>query len=245
MPTPSTSRPAWTCPACSTPAPVLTSAPPPNRRAGAAPAVGAERAAGPTPYGDVPSMALSAISALPACCCRSARWSGCRTGMEVLHPPGLPRSRSALRPGKSCALRGPRRPWRQEPAGVPRMSPAGLADANGLGFSFRSLIHLRMLSSGSVMMCRMNGVQLISAGRGEQDIRQFCVDGARSGNIWLAARPVLARAAVNRAAGSSCRMSCSWAAAALAPAALSLVTATFAEGRERNRAMGIWGAVAG
>ena len=35
------------------------------------------------------------------------------------------------------------------------------------------------------------------------------------------------------------------AAAALAPAALSLVTATFAEGDERNRAMGIWGAVAG
>ena len=35
------------------------------------------------------------------------------------------------------------------------------------------------------------------------------------------------------------------AAAALAPAALSLVTATFAEGPERNRAMGIWGAVAG
>jgi MFS family permease len=35
------------------------------------------------------------------------------------------------------------------------------------------------------------------------------------------------------------------AAAALAPAALSLVTATFTEGPERNRAMGIWGAVAG
>ncbi len=35
------------------------------------------------------------------------------------------------------------------------------------------------------------------------------------------------------------------AAAALAPAALSLVTATFAEGAERNRAMGIWGSVAG
>jgi EmrB/QacA subfamily drug resistance transporter len=35
------------------------------------------------------------------------------------------------------------------------------------------------------------------------------------------------------------------AAAALAPAALSLVTATFAEGPQRNRAMGIWGAVAG
>src|SRR6516225_8113578 len=31
----------------------------------------------------------------------------------------------------------------------------------------------------------------------------------------------------------------------LAPAALSLVTATFAEGPERNRAMGIWGSVAG
>ena len=35
------------------------------------------------------------------------------------------------------------------------------------------------------------------------------------------------------------------AAAVLAAAALSLVTATFAEGPERNRAMGIWGAVAG
>jgi MFS family permease len=35
------------------------------------------------------------------------------------------------------------------------------------------------------------------------------------------------------------------AAAALAPAALALVTAMFAEGPERNRAMGIWGAVAG
>jgi hypothetical protein len=33
--------------------------------------------------------------------------------------------------------------------------------------------------------------------------------------------------------------------AALGPVALSLVTATFAEGPERNRAMGIWGAVAG
>ena len=35
------------------------------------------------------------------------------------------------------------------------------------------------------------------------------------------------------------------AAAGLAAAALSLVTATFAEGPERNRAMGIWGSVAG
>ena len=35
------------------------------------------------------------------------------------------------------------------------------------------------------------------------------------------------------------------AAAVLAAAALSLVTATFAEGPERNRAMGIWGSVAG
>jgi len=34
-------------------------------------------------------------------------------------------------------------------------------------------------------------------------------------------------------------------AAALAPAALSLVTGLFAEGRERNRALGVWGAVAG
>jgi EmrB/QacA subfamily drug resistance transporter len=35
------------------------------------------------------------------------------------------------------------------------------------------------------------------------------------------------------------------AAAMLAPTALSLVTATFAEGPERNRVMGIWGSVAG
>src|SRR6201994_1830575 len=34
-------------------------------------------------------------------------------------------------------------------------------------------------------------------------------------------------------------------AAMLAPAALSLVTATFAEGTERNKALSIWGAVAG
>jgi EmrB/QacA subfamily drug resistance transporter len=34
-------------------------------------------------------------------------------------------------------------------------------------------------------------------------------------------------------------------AAALAPAALSIVTTLFAEGAERNRALGIWGAVAG
>ena len=35
------------------------------------------------------------------------------------------------------------------------------------------------------------------------------------------------------------------AAAVLAATALSLVTATFAEGPERNKAMGIWGSVAG
>src|SRR5881227_2652571 len=34
-------------------------------------------------------------------------------------------------------------------------------------------------------------------------------------------------------------------AAMLSPAALSLVTVLFAEGRDRNRAMGVWGAVAG
>src|SRR5258707_2486427 len=34
-------------------------------------------------------------------------------------------------------------------------------------------------------------------------------------------------------------------AALLSPAALSIVTTTFAEGSERNRALGVWGAVAG
>ncbi|MGN6167316.1 MAG: MFS transporter [Solirubrobacteraceae bacterium] len=34
-------------------------------------------------------------------------------------------------------------------------------------------------------------------------------------------------------------------AAIVSPAALSIITTTFAEGRERNRALGIWGAVAG
>src|SRR6202043_1512626 len=34
-------------------------------------------------------------------------------------------------------------------------------------------------------------------------------------------------------------------AAIVSPAALSIITATFAEGAERNRALGIWGAVAG
>ena len=34
-------------------------------------------------------------------------------------------------------------------------------------------------------------------------------------------------------------------AAILSPAALSIITTTFAEGAERNRAMGVWGAVAG
>ncbi len=34
-------------------------------------------------------------------------------------------------------------------------------------------------------------------------------------------------------------------AATLSPAALSILTTTFQEGRERNRALGIWGAVAG
>src|ERR1700730_1779400 len=34
-------------------------------------------------------------------------------------------------------------------------------------------------------------------------------------------------------------------AAMLSPAALSILTTTFEEGRERNRALGIWGAVAG
>src|SRR3712207_111921 len=34
-------------------------------------------------------------------------------------------------------------------------------------------------------------------------------------------------------------------AAMLSPAALSIITTTFTEGAERNRALGIWGAVAG
>ena len=34
-------------------------------------------------------------------------------------------------------------------------------------------------------------------------------------------------------------------AAILSPAALSIITTTFAEGAERNRALGVWGAVAG
>src|SRR5579885_1801714 len=34
-------------------------------------------------------------------------------------------------------------------------------------------------------------------------------------------------------------------AALLAPAALSILTTTFAEGRERNRALGVWGAASG
>src|SRR5829696_6017960 len=34
-------------------------------------------------------------------------------------------------------------------------------------------------------------------------------------------------------------------AAILSPAALSILTTTFAEGSERNRALGVWGAVAG
>src|SRR3954463_8523778 len=35
------------------------------------------------------------------------------------------------------------------------------------------------------------------------------------------------------------------AAALISPAALSIVTTTFAEGAERNKALGVWGAVAG
>ena len=34
-------------------------------------------------------------------------------------------------------------------------------------------------------------------------------------------------------------------AALISPAALSLVTTTFSEGAERNKALGVWGAVAG
>src|SRR6201987_747250 len=34
-------------------------------------------------------------------------------------------------------------------------------------------------------------------------------------------------------------------AAIVSPAALSIITTTFAEGAERNRALGVWGAVAG
>ena len=34
-------------------------------------------------------------------------------------------------------------------------------------------------------------------------------------------------------------------AAIVSPAALSIITTTFADGAERNRALGIWGAVAG
>jgi MFS family permease len=51
---------------------------------------------------------------------------------------------------------------------------------------------------------------------------------APDGTLLVAARPVQGLSA-----------------AALAPAALSLVTATFTEGPQRIRAMGIWGAVAG
>ena len=34
-------------------------------------------------------------------------------------------------------------------------------------------------------------------------------------------------------------------AAIVSPAALSIITTTFADGEERNRALGVWGAVAG
>ncbi|HVL30621.1 MAG TPA: MFS transporter, partial [Solirubrobacteraceae bacterium] len=34
-------------------------------------------------------------------------------------------------------------------------------------------------------------------------------------------------------------------AALLAPSALAMVTTTFAEGSERNKALGVWGAVSG
>jgi len=66
-----------------------------------------------------------------------------------------------------------------------------------------------------------------------------------SGLILFAAASLTAGLAQNEAMLIVSRAAQGLGAALLSPAALAIVTSTFAEGKERNKALGVWGAVAG
>ncbi len=66
-----------------------------------------------------------------------------------------------------------------------------------------------------------------------------------SGLVLFAVASLTAGLAQNEAMLIVSRAAQGLGAALLSPAALSIVTATFAEGKERNKALGVWGAVAG
>jgi EmrB/QacA subfamily drug resistance transporter len=66
-----------------------------------------------------------------------------------------------------------------------------------------------------------------------------------SGLVLFAVASLTAGLAQNEAMLIVSRAAQGLGAALLSPAALSIVTSTFAEGKERNKALGVWGAVAG
>jgi EmrB/QacA subfamily drug resistance transporter len=66
-----------------------------------------------------------------------------------------------------------------------------------------------------------------------------------SGLVLFAVASLTAGLAQNEAMLLVSRAAQGLGAALLSPAALSIVTATFAEGKQRNKALGVWGAVAG
>ena len=66
-----------------------------------------------------------------------------------------------------------------------------------------------------------------------------------SGLVLFAVASLTAGLAQNEAMLIVSRAAQGLGAAMLSPAALSIVTATFAEGKQRNKALGVWGAVAG
>src|SRR3954452_25399846 len=66
-----------------------------------------------------------------------------------------------------------------------------------------------------------------------------------AGVLLFSASSLLCGLAWNEASLIAFRAAQGLGAAILSPAALSILTTTFAEGRERNLALGVWGAVAG
>ncbi len=66
-----------------------------------------------------------------------------------------------------------------------------------------------------------------------------------AGLVLFALASLTAGLAQNEAMLIASRVAQGLGAAMLSPAALSIVTATFAEGKQRNKALGVWGAVAG
>src|SRR6185295_6946413 len=63
--------------------------------------------------------------------------------------------------------------------------------------------------------------------------------------LLVAAASLFAGFATNEGQLIAARAAQGLGAAIISPAALSIVTTTFAEGAERNKALGVWGAVAG